>query len=236
MKIDMKKGAMLLSLSVVLAMSASANAATAFQNPTSAAWGGWDRGDANTSFAGWSVIESTLDVTPDVGNNNTTLARLAANNMGAFITGGGLGGNVYSASDAANFSVVVQPNYTASTAPVTVAMQINSMGTALDMSTVKLGGIDWTSTATLFSGTVVGGFGGAITESLFVWENVSSALAYSLSFMATGAHFSLDELYVDIGPMATAPPSEVPVPAAAFLFAPALLGFMGLRRKAKTAA
>jgi len=30
--------------------------------------------------------------------------------------------------------------------------------------------------------------------------------------------------------------SEVPVPAAAFLFAPALLGFMGLRRKAKKAA
>jgi hypothetical protein len=32
----------------------------------------------------------------------------------------------------------------------------------------------------------------------------------------------------------TAPPiGEVPIPAAAFLFAPALLGFMGLRRKAK---
>jgi len=30
-----------------------------------------------------------------------------------------------------------------------------------------------------------------------------------------------------------APPAVVPVPAAAFLFAPALLGFMGLRRKAK---
>ena len=30
--------------------------------------------------------------------------------------------------------------------------------------------------------------------------------------------------------------SEVPVPAAAFLFAPALLGFMGLRRKAKISA
>ncbi|PHS31373.1 MAG: hypothetical protein COA95_06120 [Methylophaga sp.] len=30
-------------------------------------------------------------------------------------------------------------------------------------------------------------------------------------------------------------PSAVPVPAAAFLFAPALIGFMGLRRKAKSA-
>ena len=35
----------------------------------------------------------------------------------------------------------------------------------------------------------------------------------------------------------TAPPiGEVPIPAAAFLFAPALLGFLGLRRKAKLAA
>ena len=31
-------------------------------------------------------------------------------------------------------------------------------------------------------------------------------------------------------------PSTVPVPAAAFMFAPALLGFLGLRRKAKNSA
>jgi hypothetical protein len=30
-------------------------------------------------------------------------------------------------------------------------------------------------------------------------------------------------------------PSEVPIPAAAFMFAPALLGFLGLRRKSKLA-
>jgi hypothetical protein len=38
-----------------------------------------------------------------------------------------------------------------------------------------------------------------------------------------------------IGAEGLAPPSEVPVPAAVFLFAPALLGFLGLRRKAKLA-
>jgi hypothetical protein len=31
-------------------------------------------------------------------------------------------------------------------------------------------------------------------------------------------------------------PSAVPIPAAAFMFAPALLGFMGLRRRAKNSA
>jgi hypothetical protein len=34
---------------------------------------------------------------------------------------------------------------------------------------------------------------------------------------------------------AYATPSEFPVPAAAFLFAPALLGFLGLRRKTRQA-
>lgn len=36
--------------------------------------------------------------------------------------------------------------------------------------------------------------------------------------------------------LAVGGPSAVPIPAAAFLFAPAMLGFMGLRRKAKQAA
>ncbi|HIC48071.1 MAG TPA: hypothetical protein EYM37_01775 [Methylophaga aminisulfidivorans] len=39
-----------------------------------------------------------------------------------------------------------------------------------------------------------------------------------------------------VGAAGIAPVSEVPIPAAAFMFAPALLGFMGLRRKAKQAA
>jgi len=38
-----------------------------------------------------------------------------------------------------------------------------------------------------------------------------------------------------VGVEGISPPSQVPVPAAAFLFAHALLGFLGLRRKAKTA-
>lgn len=38
-----------------------------------------------------------------------------------------------------------------------------------------------------------------------------------------------------VGAAGIAPVSEVPIPAAAFMFAPALLGFMGLRRKAKPA-
>lgn len=42
--------------------------------------------------------------------------------------------------------------------------------------------------------------------------------------------------YESIGSFTLTNVSEVPVPAAAFLFAPALMGFLGLRRKAKKAA
>ncbi|SFJ77001.1 hypothetical protein [Methylophaga sulfidovorans] len=42
--------------------------------------------------------------------------------------------------------------------------------------------------------------------------------------------------YMDLSYNSVAGVSEVPIPAAALMFAPALLGFMGLRRKAKQAA
>jgi hypothetical protein len=41
--------------------------------------------------------------------------------------------------------------------------------------------------------------------------------------------------YESIGSFTLTNVSEVPVPAAVFLFGPALMGFLGLRRKAKTA-
>ena len=42
--------------------------------------------------------------------------------------------------------------------------------------------------------------------------------------------------YITFATWSPSLPSEVPIPAAAFMFAPALLGFMGLRRKAKKTA
>ena len=67
-----------------------------------------------------------------------------------------------------------------------------------------------------------------LTQSSFV---ASSALT-SLSFLfetnsGTGTWF-IDDVSVGLSDV-----SQVPVPAALFMFAPALLGFMGLRRKAK---
>jgi hypothetical protein len=231
---NLKQRATLLFFATLL-VSNAAVANVAFQNPNTASWGGWTRGDANTSFVHWDKIggPGTLDLvdtTPDAGNIGTTTAVLAPNNAGAFVTGGGAGGNIYSFSDTPDFSVVLQPDYATPTAPVTVALQLKVLGTDLDLSSVKLDGATWDSTQTIFSGTAGGPFGGLDKEYLFVWDNVAASIAYSLNFLATGSSMSLDEVSVDIGV------SAVPVPAAVWMFMTALSGLaVTSRRKANIA-
>jgi hypothetical protein len=72
----------------------------------------------------------------------------------------------------------------------------------------------------------------ALSSSLFdeVIEGINFKAWFSLtSEVITAAVLTVEGKYCP--PAST--PSPVPVPAAAFLFAPALMGFVGLRRKAK---
>jgi hypothetical protein len=88
------------------------------------------------------------------------------------------------------------------------------------------------------------------TNSLFAAFNDYFTNGSSLPFNAagleqnninTGDGYFIDGLFLDLRMVVTEPgdwirvitASAVPLPAAAFLFAPALLGFMGLRRRAK---
>lgn len=65
---------------------------------------------------------------------------------------------------------------------------------------------------------------------------VDKLMFYAFTGAERGMGISLDDISLRaITAMPMPPVSEVPVPAAAFLFAPALIGFMGLRRKAKQA-
>ena len=240
-------GALLLSLSaLVMANSASAAGAVAFQDPATASWGGWSIGDAETSHGYWDVITQDnagasfiFDGAPDNGDFNNSSAVLSANNPGAFVTGGGLGGNVYSFSDTPSFNLDINPSYSfADAGTVTVALQLKVLGTLLDFASVDLGGLAASSATTTHTGTAGGPFGGAAEEYLFVWEDVVASTAYSLNFAALGSSMSLDEVQFDIGgyvkdAVIVIPPNAVPVPAALLMFGPALLGFMGLRRKAK---
>lgn len=110
--------------STLMMANSAFSANVAFEDPNTASWGGWNRGDANTSFVHWDVIDAIPDNSPDGGNSGTTSALLNPNNAGAFITGGGLGGNIYSFSDTPDFTVAVQPDYVAPTDPVTVACSL----------------------------------------------------------------------------------------------------------------
>lgn len=226
---NLKQRAVLLFFTMLLA-SNNATANAFFQDPNTASWGGWDRGDAETSWLHWSHIDALIDSTPDTGNTGASSAILAANNSGAFLTGGGAGGDVYSFSDTPDFTVAINTDYTAPSSFVSVALQLKIVGTDLDASSVKLGGAAWDSTQTLFSGTAGGPFGGDEKEYLFIWDNVSASSAYALDFLAAGSSMSLDEVSVDIGV------SAVPVPAAVWMFMTALSGLaVTSRRKASLA-
>jgi len=76
------------------------------------------------------------------------------------------------------------------------------------------------------------GFAGANPE-ITLGIEFSNILALSFTYGSNAVGFGLDEFYID---EAAPSPSAVPIPAAAFLFGPALLGFMGFRRKANASA
>jgi hypothetical protein len=65
----------------------------------------------------------------------------------------------------------------------------------------------------------------------------SGGAAWDLKKLRDGGNtadaFTAALVDIKVAEIIVQPPAEVPVPAAAFLFAPALLGFLGLRRKAK---
>lgn len=224
-----KQGAMLLFFATLLTSNV-ANANVSFQDPNTASWGGWTRGDANTSFVHWAQIDALVDHSPDAGDLGTSYAVLAANNSGAFITGGGAGGNVYSFSDTPDFTTAIQTSYSAPTDLVTVALQLKILGTDLDTSSITLGNVAWDSSQTLFSGAAGGPFGGLEKEYLFIWNNVTADTVYELDFLATGSSMSLDEVSIDVGV------SAVPIPAAVWMFMTALSGLaVTSRRKARIA-
>ncbi len=86
-------------------------------------------------------------------------------------------------------------------------------------------------------------WGDVLSPSITDWSTVSLAdfnaaswnwMDFNLNTAALGASFFDDQIRWNIDSFCVnCGVSEVPVPAAAFMFAPALLGFLGLRRKAK---
>ena len=209
----------------------AASAATAFQDPASASWGGWNRGDAGTVFQAWSMIEDedgtapfVFDDTPDAGSFGPSggTNRLEEVTGGAFVTGGGLGGNVYSFSVATDWEMDIA-GFGPTGLPARVAVQTNTVGIELDYASMRLNGVAPDSITTLFTGSAGGAFGGTVAETLFLWTLPEGQENYEFTFNAAGSSMSLDEISVDVAP--------VPLPAPVALLGSALAGLFGLTRR-----
>lgn len=231
-------------------------APVAFQNPAQANWGSWSRGASGTAFAGWENFDAFLpggfpialpDDTPDQGASGVTQAVLFPNNEGAFITGSGAGGNIYSFSDINDFDVLLQPTNTQPLGPVTVALQISVLGTDISHASIKLNGVAWSERRVLATGTAgaPGGSGGSGTgvdnEYLYLWRDFTRDLAtepYFFDLTAAGSSNSLDALFVDVGPFTATPPvspppSSVPLPASGWLLLASIAALRAQRHRAR---
>lgn len=107
--------------------------------------------------------------------------------------------------------------------------EVNTVtGTYSDLATILQGQKWWNDTNLAESFALA--FGAGQGNPIFLHDNYGFSVSGS-TYGGPGVFLSPDVevLY------ATAELSQVPIPAAAFMFAPALLGFLGLRRRSKQA-
>jgi hypothetical protein len=224
----------MLGLGLLLATGQPAHAVQAVWDNTFTP-SGWTRGSTvDTHYAEWNIFNDDIaggniqDTSPEVsifGGGAYTVAELTG---AAFLTSGG---NIYSpvAPTAFEFTVgnVASGTYD-------VFLRIASLGnfdTTLNRSftNFQLNGLSGVYSE-MFN-TAVGGGQGNEVEALVTWLGVSNASPFVLSWNAVGSSVSLDQLSLDVGPVA-----PVPLPAAAYLMASGIAGIAALARRRQRAA
>lgn len=223
----------------LLGIATAGNSQAAFQDPSVAPWGGWTRGDPGTLYAGWNVFSDEadpgiVDRTPDVlasfliGGGTAAGPAVAAigpgpfttteaGTFGTFVTGGG---NIYNFALATAFTVEIGAS--AAATPMRLALQVRTQGTELAYGNVRVNG-ELADSRDELGRSSLGGFGGALVDSLFVWTLDGGADRYAFTFEAAGSSLSLDALTVDIAP--------VPLPMSVWLLGSAVAGLAAVRRR-----
>lgn len=224
----------ILGLGLLLASGQSAHAVQAVWDNTFTP-SGWTRGGTvGTHYAEWNIFNDDIpggaiqDSSPEVSLFGGGTYQVAETTGAAFLTSGG---NIYSpvAPTAFNFT-----GGSLGAGTTDVYLRVGSLGnfdTTLNQSFTNftLNGVAGTYTQ-LFN-TALGPGQGNEVEALVSWLGLSHSGSLSLAFNAVGSSVSLDQLSLDVGPVA-----PVPLPAAAYFMATGLVGLWTMARRKKHAA
>lgn len=192
-----------------------------------AAWGGWTRGDAGTVHVEFDSFAETDFGSRESGADIATFGAdaLITWNQNTFVTGSL---NLYSFSVAPDFELTLTPDV-AFTDPVSVALQLETWGTPLDLNSVMLNGVAPELSAITYQDNEYDSpFGQVLLEHLLFTWTFDSLSDIVFDFNASGSSLSLTQVAIDIGPGVAA---VVPVPAAAWLLGSGLLGLGAMRRR-----
>jgi hypothetical protein len=195
-----------------------------------AAWGGWTRGDTGTVYAEWDNFLGGTPGTPystvygSSGASSSTLTW----NIGTFATSSG---NLYSFSGTEIFDLDIAPS-TAFSGPVTVALQFETWGMAVDYSSIKLNGIAPASGAVTYTDPAFSSSMGPVELNQYraVWTLDTAPTNFHIDLQSTGPHQSFAQVAVDI-----AAPIPEPGEWAMMLAGLALMGTIVRRRNAEKA-
>jgi hypothetical protein len=189
----------------------------------------WTRGaTAGSAFAQWESFSSPAGQNnPDVGTytGGTFDASAPAWNVkdisgGSFITSGG---NIYAAGAPAQIRASV-PNFGFGAGyQTTILVQVRTLGTEINASTVNLDGAAPTSTTELLRESF-GGPGGFRIDTLYTFVVSGNAAGYNFGFNANETSLSLDRVAIDTYT------TFVPAPASLVLAASGLV-LAGRRRR-----
>jgi hypothetical protein len=173
-----------------------------------ASWGGWTRGDAGTSYAEWDNFVGGAAGTPYstvYGSSGVSTSTITWN-AGTFIAGSG---NPYNFSGSEIFDIDVTPS-AAFSGPVTVALQFETWGTAMDYSSIQLNGIAPTSAGVTYTDPNFSSTMGPVelNHYLAVWNLDSAPSSFHIDLESTGPHQSFAQVAVDIAVSPVPEPGE----------------------------
>jgi len=206
----------------ILLASAASSASATFIVPDVGTYG-WDRGTtAFSTYAEWDIFTAPAGPnSPDAGSYIGGTLPVTAPDYNAFDANGSSNSFITSGSNIYSFSGVVSPqvdfggfglgsgNFT------TVLLQVRTLGTEIDLSTVLLNGTIAPSSVDELERVSLGSTGSQV-DTLFRFDLVGDLDSYSINFAALGTSMSFDRVSVDTF-------TFVPAPGAAFL-----LGLGGL--------